>query len=104
MRPLGHPGDVLAWVLAWVLGGEFGVFGGKGNGDILEEDQPQGDMLVVRGLDVAVPLTSSTEELRLEAEVFGCVFTRRSRLPLGEKTTLFKTAYKGARGRGELSV
>jgi hypothetical protein len=87
MRParrLGHPEHALGQVLVRILGSglvllqQSGVFGLEGSGDVLEEDQPQDDVLVIGGLEVLAELVGRQEQLSLEAEVgpavsFGCL-------------------------------
>ena len=78
MRPPGLPGnpeDVLREVLFWVLG--IGQFLREQHRplclesirNVFEEDEPQGDVLVVGGLHVAAELIGRRPELRLEAEI-----------------------------------
>jgi len=73
-RFLRHPEDVRGQVFVRVLsrGGVVGQQGGalrlEGQRDVLEEDQAEGDVLVVGGLEVLAQLVGGLEELRLEAE------------------------------------
>src|SRR5690606_12775729 len=72
---LGNPEHVVRQVLVLVLGGfrvfgqQLGVAGLEGIGDVLEEDQPQGDVLVVAGLHVAAQFVGGLEQFGLEAEL-----------------------------------
>jgi hypothetical protein len=74
-RGLGHPEDVLGAVFVRVFGAvgvvreQLGAFGLEAVGDVLEEDQPEGDVLVVGRLHVAAQLVGGEPELGLEAEV-----------------------------------
>ena len=78
MRParlLRHPEHVLGEVFVRVLGGvrvlgqQRGALRLEGVGDVLEEDQAERDVLVVRRLEVLAQLVGGEEQLRLEAEV-----------------------------------
>ena len=85
MRPaglLGHPEDVFGGVFVGVLGGgrvfgeEGGAAGFEGDGDVLEEDQAEGDVLVVGRLQVLAQLVGGEEELGLDAERGGVALGR----------------------------
>ena len=85
MRPaglLGHPEDVFGGVFVGVLGGgrvfgeEGGAAGFKGDGDVLEEDQAEGDVLVVGRLQVLAQLVGGEEKLGLDAERGGVALGR----------------------------
>ena len=78
MRParlLGHPEHVLGEILVRVFGGggvfrqQRGALRLEGIGDVLEEDQAEGDVLVVGRLQVLAQLVGGEEQLRLEAEI-----------------------------------
>ena len=78
MRParlLRHPEHVLGEVFVRVLGGggvfrqQCGALRLEGVRDVLEEDQPERDVLVVGRLKVLAQLVGGEEQLRLEAEV-----------------------------------
>jgi hypothetical protein len=76
---LGHPEDVGGEVLVLVLGvgpgvvalagDELGVVLLEGVGDVLEEDQAEDDVLVLRRVHVVAELVGGEPELGLEAEV-----------------------------------
>jgi hypothetical protein len=78
MRPAGflrNPEDVLGEVFVGVLGA-LGVFGQKGGAlgfesvrDVLEEDQAEDNVLVIRRLHVAAQLVGGLEEAGLDPEV-----------------------------------
>ena len=78
MRParlLRHPEHVLGQILVRVLG-SGGVFRQQrralrleGVRDVLEKDQAERDVLVVRRLEVLAQLVGGEEQLRLEAEI-----------------------------------
>ena len=53
------------------LGEELGVLGLEGVADVLEEDQAQDDVLVLRGVHVVAQGVGGLPELRLEAAVGG---------------------------------
>jgi len=71
----GNPEDVLREVLVPVLRvragyrRERGVLLVEGVGNVLEEDQPEYDVLVFGGVEVAAHLVSGLPELPLEAQV-----------------------------------
>jgi len=75
----GHPEDVLRPVLVgvlWVgalvaLGFELGVMGLEGVGDVLKEDEPQHNVLVLGGIHRAAQGVGGGPELSLEAQVGG---------------------------------
>lgn len=78
MRParlLWYPEHVVGQVLVLVLGSlrVFGqqrlVLGLEGIGDVLQEDEPERDVLVIAGLHVAAQLVSGLKKVSLEAKV-----------------------------------
>ena len=79
-----HPENIVRAVLVRIFGiGPFAHFGQQllmplfeGVGDVLEEDQPQHDVLVLGRIHVVAELVSGQPELGLEAEIGGGV--RRS--------------------------
>ena len=84
MRPacrLRNPENVLGEILLGILrvgqlvGEQLGPLGLEGVGDVLEEDQAEGDMLVIGRLHVAAQLVCRRPELRLEPEI-GAVVVR----------------------------
>ena len=75
MRPprlCWHPEHVLGGIFVGVLGGvrvlgqQLGAPRLESVGDVLEEDQPERDMLVIRGLKVLAQLVGGEEKLGLE--------------------------------------
>ena len=78
-----HPEDVLGFVFVRILGigagvvafagDELGVVLLEGVGDVLEEDQAEDDVLVLRRVHVVAQLVGGEPELGLEAEVGGVV-------------------------------
>ena len=71
---LGHPEHVLGEVLVGILR-RGRILGQQGCplrlesvGDVPQEDQPEDDVLVVRGFEVLAQLVGGEEQLRLEAE------------------------------------
>src|SRR5690606_6090494 len=72
---LGYPENIVGAVFVLVLG-PFGIVAlelralrHEAIGDVLEEDQAEDDVLVIRRLHVAAELVRSLEQLGLEAEV-----------------------------------
>lgn len=60
---------VLVFGGLWVLDQQFGMAGLEGVGDVFQEDQPQGDMLVVARLHVASELVGGFEQLGLKTQL-----------------------------------
>ncbi len=88
-RLFRHPEHVLRRVLVLVLC-SLRVFGQQrlapgleGIGDVFQEDQPEGDMLVVAGLHVAAQFVGGLEQFGLETEVSGRIGDLACRLGSG---------------------
>ena len=64
-----------------LLRSEFGVLGLEGVRDVLEEDQPEDDVLVLGGVHVVAQRVGRGPELGLEAEVCGVSFLTSSFMP-----------------------
>ena len=103
MQPAGflrHPEDVFGAVLVGVFGvGTFVIAFARdellvhlleGIGDVLQEDQPQHNMLILRRVHIGPQLVSSKPQLRLEAKVCTVPIPTPCRLLLSHAVPLDK--------------